>query len=278
MEKIDLNKILRSRVPHGNMIPGFLISTLERLVRQDELNDALDATAPAEGTAFAEALYDYLDIHLNVEGLENIPREGRYIFASNHPLGGLDGIGLIKILGGIYGDENIKFLVNDMLMAVEPLRPVFLPINKFGAQGRAAAASIARAYEGTGQIIIFPAGLCSRADGKNRIADLEWQKSFISKAIEYHRDIIPIRFEGVNRHRFYNTSKWRTRLGVKFNIEQVLLPAELLAAKGKTFSVRFFKPIVWEKLRDSGYTPTQLAAIIRHLVHNPDSPLLIPPL
>lgn len=273
MERIDLKGLIRKRVPHGNLIPGFLIGGLERLVHQDELNAALEATTPSEGTAFAMALYKYLDITLDVEGLENIPAEGRFIFASNHPLGGLDGVGLIKVLGSIYGDENIRFLVNDVLMAVEPLRPVFLPINKFGAQGRAAAKAISEAYAGNGQILIFPAGLCSRSDGKNRISDLEWQKSFIVKAIEYKRDIIPIRFSGTNRPRFYNTSRWRTRLGVKFNIEQVLLPAELLAARGKSFKVRFFPPISWERLRDSRLSPSRLAAILRFRVHNPDTPI-----
>ena len=270
MDRIDLKKILRTRVPHGKLIPGFLISGLEKLVCQDGLNDVLDAVEPNEGTAFADAVYDYLDIHLEVDGLENIPKKGRFIFASNHPLGGLDGIGLIKILGGIYGDDGIRFIVNDLLMNVEPLRPVFLPINKYGSQGRESAKAIADAYAGKQQIIIFPAGLCSRLGKNNCLADLEWQKSFITKAIEYHRDIIPVRFDGINRPRFYRTARWRRRLGIKFNIEQTLLPSELLAARGRTFRVTFLPPIPWESLRDSEYNPAQLAALIRHRVHNPE--------
>lgn len=136
--QIDLEKIIRSRVGgwKGRAIPTFLIRGLERVIHQKELNSVLKATYPAEGTRFCEEVYRFFDISLDVHGLENIPAEGRFIFASNHPLGGLDGMGLIKILGGIYGDERLKFLVNDMLMNIEPLRPVFLPVNKYGSQGR----------------------------------------------------------------------------------------------------------------------------------------------
>lgn len=274
MEKleIDLNRIIRSRIGgwKGRLIPGFLISALERLVHQKELNATLDATYPAEGTAFAEAVYEYFDLTLDVRGMENIPDSGRFIFASNHPLGGLDGIGLIKALGSRYGDDGIRFLVNDMLMNVEPLRPVFLPINKYGSQGLKAAKAIADAYASDMQMLIFPAGLVSRLHPDGEIRDLAWQKSFIQKAVEYERDIIPVRFEGLNRNRFYRTAWWRKRLGVKINIEQAMLPAELCAARGNSYRVIFGRPVSWGQLADriaAGATPGALAAEIRTTVH-----------
>lgn len=270
--EIDLNRIIRSRIGgwKGRLIPGFLISALERLVHQKELNATLDATYPAEGTAFAEAVYEYFDLTLDVRGMENIPDSGRFIFASNHPLGGLDGIGLIKALGSRYGDDGIRFLVNDMLMNVKPLRPVFLPINKYGSQGRKAAKAIADAYASDMQMLIFPAGLVSRLHPDGEIRDLAWQKSFIQKAVEYERDIIPVRFEGLNRNRFYRTAWWRKRLGVKVNIEQAMLPAELCAARGNSYRVIFGRPISWRQLADriaAGATPGALAAEIRTAVH-----------
>lgn len=279
MEKleIDLNRIIRSRIGgwKGRLIPGFLISALERLVHQKELNATLDATYPAEGTAFAEAVYEYFDLTLDVRGMENIPDSGRFIFASNHPLGGLDGIGLIKVLGSRYGDDGIRFLVNDMLMNVEPLRPVFLPINKYGSQGRKAAKAIADAYASDMQMLIFPAGLVSRLHPDGEIRDLAWQKSFIQKAVEYERDIIPVRFEGLNRNRFYRTAWWRKRLGVKINIEQAMLPAELCAARGNSYRVIFGRPVSWRQLADrlaAGATPAALAAEIRTAVHTLSHP------
>lgn len=275
--EIDLNRIIRSRIGgwKGRLIPGFLISALERLVHQKELNATLDATYPAEGAAFAEAVYEYFDLTLDVRGMENIPDSGRFIFASNHPLGGLDGIGLIKVLGSRYGDDGIRFLVNDMLMNVEPLRPVFLPINKYGSQGRQAAKAIAEAYASDMQMLIFPAGLVSRLHPDGKIRDLSWQKSFIQKAIEYERDIIPVRFEGLNRNRFYRTAWWRKRLGVKINIEQAMLPAELCAARGNSYRVIFGRPVSWRQLADrlaAGATPAALAAEIRTAVHTLSHP------
>lgn len=271
--QIDLDHILRSRVGgwKGKLIPRPLTAALERMVHQKELNATLDATYPAEGTAFAEALYDYLDLSLEVRGEENIPVDGRFIFASNHPLGGLDGIGLIKTLGARYGDDGFRFLVNDMLMNVVPLRPVFLPINKYGSQGRAAAKAIAEAYASDVQMLIFPAGLVSRIHPDGVIRDLMWQKSFIQKAVEFRRDIIPVHFEGLNRMRFYKTARLRKRLGIGINIEQAMLPAELCAARGRHYSVTFGKPIAWQSIAsriDSGETPAQIAATLRELVHN----------
>lgn len=270
---IDLNKILRSRIKgwKGRLIPDWFISGLEKFIHQDELNAVLDATSPSEGSEFSDRVYDYFDLTLEVEGLDNIPQHGRFIFASNHPLGGLDGIGLIKILGKKYGDDNLRFLVNDMLMNVEPLRPVFLPINKYGSQGREAARAIREAYESDRQILIFPAGLVSRLQKDGTVRDLEWQKSFVQRAIEYRRDIIPVRFTGLNRPRFYKTARWRKRLGLKINIEQAMLPAELCASRGKTFKVEFGRPVSWQSLESelkSGQSPASVAARIRNLIYN----------
>lgn len=270
--KIDLNRIIRTRVGgwKGRLIPSFLIRVLEHIIHQRELNEVLKETYPAEGTLFCEKIYKFFGLTLSVRGLDNIPPEGRFIFASNHPLGGLDGIGLIKVLGAKYGDAGLKFLVNDMLMNIEPLRPVFLPINKYGSQGRGAAAAIRGAYESDVQILIFPAGLVSRLQPDGSIADLVWHKSFVNKAVEYKRDIIPVRFEGLNRRRFYRLARWRKKLGLKVNIEQATLPTELCAARGNHFSVTFGRPVSHEWIAErlaAGATPPQVASEIRDMVY-----------
>ena len=95
-----------------------------------------------------------------------------------------------------------------------------------------------------------------------------WHKSFIDRAIEFHRDIIPIHFEGLNRMSFYRTAKARTKMGIKVNMEQALLPAELCAARGKKFRVRFGKPISWQSLEKSGEPHALLASKLRRLVHS----------
>lgn len=267
--KIDLQAIIKSRLPRNKskFIPTFLIRMLEKLVCQKELNGILSRTFPHEGVAFADAVLKDLNITVDVAGIENIPSTGRFIFASNHPLGGLDGIALIKVIGGMYGDENFRFLVNDMLMNVRPLRNVFLPINKYGAQGRSAAVQINQEYESDKQMIIFPAGLVSRKQKGGEIKDLQWQKAFIAKAIEYQRDIIPVFFEGLNSPFFYNFAKWRKCSGLKFNIEQVLLPSEVCKSRGKHFRIHIGRPISWQSLKQSDRTPIQLADDIKAAVY-----------
>ena len=268
--RIDLDAIIRGRLgkSKARFLPRFATRLLERLVCQDELNAALEATFPAEGTAFAEAIFRHFDIEIEVRGLEHIPDGGRYIFASNHPLGGLDGIGLIKVLGARYGDSGLRVMVNDMLMNVEPLRRVFLPINKFGAQGRKAVRLIADALNSDQQIVMFPAGLVSRLGDDGSIADLEWQKSVVAKAIETKRDIIPVRFIGQNRKRFYRLARLRKKIGLKFNLEQTLLPAELVAARGSRFSIIFGTPVTWQELRDSGLSHSEAAQHLRSKVYS----------
>lgn len=258
--QIDLKEIVKAR---GMKVPGLVLSLIEKIIHQDELNEILRVTFPREGSEFADKVYDHLNLTLEVKGWENVPQKGRFVFASNHPLGGLDGIGLVKVLGSKYGDENIRVLVNDMLMNVEPLRKVFLPVNKFGAQGREATKIINEAYASDKQIVMFPAGLVSRLHPDGEIRDLQWQKSFVAKAIESDRLIIPIRFEGLNRRRFYRLARWRRRFGIKFNIEQIFLPAEVCASKGKHFRITFLPPVDPAALKAEGKSLPEIAETIR---------------
>lgn len=266
--QIDLKEILRQRIPQATRrwIPGVLYTALEKIICQRELNGILQRTFPLRGSAFCNAVLADLEITVSVTGLDSLP-PGRYIFASNHPLGGLDGITLIAALGARYGDENIRFLVNDMLMHVEPLSDVFLPINKYGSQGRHAATAIANAYASDGQIVIFPAGLVSRLHDDGSIHDLKWNKAFVAKAMEYDRPIVPVFFDALNRHRFYRWARLRKRLGIKVNLEQVTLPSELVHSRGRHFRIIFGSPIAPSRLKDSGRTPPVLAEAIRSMVY-----------
>lgn len=264
--QLDLGAILRRRVKGVGRLLLPAVGVLERVIHQDELNALLRATYPAEGSAFARALMRELDIEVDVCGLDALPAGENFIFASNHPLGGLDGIAMIGVLGERYGDARVRFLVNDMLMNVEPLQNVFLPVNKYGSQGRDAARAIADAYRSDMQIIIFPAGLVSRL-GPEGVRDLEWQKAFVSKALEAGRRIVPVRFDGLNTPRFYRTARWRKRLGVRFNVEQALLPGELCRARGNRFGITFGRPVDASALRAAGMNPKQIAAEVRRMVY-----------
>lgn len=265
--QLDIKGILDKRLPRNKRrwIPSFMISGVARLIRQKELNSILKATLPSKGSEFARRVLEYLEISVEVKGLENLQEGGRYMFASNHPLGGLDGIALISLLGQKYGDDKVRFVVNDMLMNVDPLKELFLPINKFGKQGKANAEIINSKMASDSQIFQFPAGLCSRMQPDGEIRDMEWQKSFIVKALEYKRDVVPVYFEGQNTKKFYRIAKWRKKFGIKFNFEQILLPSELCKARGSNYKIIFGTPVSWEELSASKENPRELAARIKEL-------------
>lgn len=263
--RIDVDSVLRERLPrHYKYIPRFAVRWLERTICQDRLNAILTKMAGRNSVDAATAALHEMDITVKASGMDRLP-DGRYMFVSNHPLGGLDGLALISLLGNHY-DHKIKFLVNDLLMAVEPLRGVFLPVNKYGSQSRAVAADIEQALQGTGQFITFPAGLCSRMQPDGTIADLTWQKAAVVHAVNYQRDIVPIFFDAQNSRFFYRFAQWRKRLGIKFNIELIFLPKEMIKKCGSTLHVVIGAPIPWSSLDAS--RPKQEAARLRDLVIN----------
>lgn len=248
---IDVREAVEAKIPsYAKHIPGFVYRWLERVVRQKELNRVLKENADRRGVDFTEGVLGSFGIKLEVEGLDNISDDGRYIFASNHPLGGLDGMALITILGRKY-DGNVKCIVNDILMLIKPLNGVFLPINKHGGQSRKNMEAVDEAYHGGCQMITFPAGLCSRRGKNGKISDTEWKKSFITKSIESRRDVVPIYFGGTNSGFFYKFAKFRKRIGIKLNIEMVLLPGEMVDGAGSTFRIKIGKPIPYTEFDNS---------------------------
>ena len=174
VKRIDIKQVLRQKAPRAaRKIPGFVVDYLIRTVHQEEINDILARYHGLEGVDFMQALIGYFDLTLDVRG--EMPGEGRFIFASNHPLGGLDGICLSALIGEAYGGK-IRYLVNDLLLYLENLKSIFVPINKHGAQGKENARLIEEAYMSENQVITFPAGLCSRRI-QGKVVDLEWKKS-----------------------------------------------------------------------------------------------------
>lgn len=246
--RADISATLNSRASkYAKFIPGFMVKWLEHTICQDELNGILERTSGKRGAEFCHAVLDDLDIKYNVIGADNMPPNRRVVIVSNHPLGALDGIALIDWVSKIYG-PGVKFIVNDLLMAVKPLDNVFLPINKHGKQNRKSSSNIEEVFAGNDPIIIFPAGLVSRKRDEG-IRDLKWQKMFINKAVQYHRDIIPVYFDGKNSPFFYNFAKLRTRVGLKFNIEMIYLPREIFRSRHARFTIVAGKPIPYNRFK-----------------------------
>lgn len=268
--QFSLKEIIKARAPRRvrRWLSAPVVSVLEKIICQDELNAILRYAHPARGVEFARKALEYLHIDIKAQGLENIPENGRFIFASNHPLGGLDGIALIALLGEKYKVQGIKFPVNDLLLNVKPLAEVFIPINKFSRQGRKNAAMLERAMASDVQMLYFPAGLVSRLGDDGKVKDLTWQKTFVQKALEHDRIIIPVHFSGLNSRLFYRGARLRRRLGLKFNLEQILLPREMIRQKGANYTVSFGKPITPAQLREMGAAPAKIASQIKEISYS----------
>lgn len=265
IQPIYIEKLFKSKNPGlARLIPGFVYAFLKRVIHQNDINDFISKYGDRKGLDFADGILEYLNVSFTAEGAENLPpASGRYIFAANHPLGGPDGIILISFLGEKYA--SLKFPVNDLLLNLKNLNNIFLPVNKHGSLDRAAVKAIEDAYASDSQILMFPAGMVSRKRN-GVIQDLEWQKSFVTKAIQYQRDIVPIFIEGKNSNFFYNLSNFRTKIGLKVNLEMLYLPDETFNKKGQSFQLRIGKPIAWQTLTE-GKKPADWAEEIRQLVY-----------
>jgi len=263
--RIDVKKVLRDKNPAlARIIPGFLVNYLRRVIHEDELNDFFSRNHDLLDVDLVKAGIEYLGIEYRVHNRENIPGPGRYIFTSNHPLGGLDGAVFVLELSKYY--EKVKFPVNDILMNVKNMSGIFLPVNKHGAQDREAVRQIEEAYASDAQILYFPAGLCSRKK-RGEISDLVWQKSIIVKAVRHKRDIVSVYFSGRNSDFFYNLANLRVAMGIKSNFEMLYLVDEMFRQKERKIDLVFGETIPWQTF-DRSKTPLEWAAWLKQKTYD----------
>ena len=251
---IDIKEVIREKNPAlAKMMPGFVVSFMKRLVHEEEINRIIHDYRDYYGLDFVRHILDDMKVSYTMEGLKQVPVSGRYIFASNHPLGGFDGLVLMDAIGTMFSE--IRFIVNDILLNIKNFAPVFVPVNKHGRQSAEYARKIDETYSSQAQVLYFPAGLCSRKI-KGKITDPKWNKNFIQKAIHYQRDIVPVFFEGHNSNFFYNLANLRKKFGIKANLEMVFLVDEFFRQKGRHLLLKFGTPIAYNtfgKTKDFNY-------------------------
>lgn len=269
--RVDVDAIVRSKAgKNAKYIPAFVMRWLRRILHQDQVNEFLEGRGNDKyGVDFLDECVDYLQMDMTVKGLDELPpnEAGRYFtIVSNHPLGGQDGVALGKLICHKY-DSRMVYLVNDVLMNLRGLAPLCVPINKTGPQGRNFPKMVEAAFSGETNVLMFPAGLCSRKGSDGTIRDLPWKKTFITKSIQYHRDVIPVHFSGRNSDRFYNIARWCKRLGLKFNVAMLYLVDEMYGNIGKKFTVTFGQPIPWQTFTDKSRTPAQWAQWVQDRVY-----------
>jgi len=266
---IDLNAILRSKLgAKAKLVPAPLVAWLKRIVHQNEVNKFLWESRHLSGTEWLEECVRYLDMTLETVGVENLPdkNDGRlYTFVSNHPLGGEDGVALGAIIGRHY-DSRFRYLVNDLLMNLPGLAPLCIPINKTGKQSRQFPAMVEAGFQSDNHMLMFPAGICSRRRSDGEIRDIPWTKTFISKSVQYQRDVVPIHFSGRNSNFFYRLANFSDRHIKKVNIAMLFLVDEMYKNVHKTFRVAFGKPIPWQTF-DKSRTPAQWAQYVQDCVY-----------
>lgn len=262
--KIDIDRVIYEKnAKLHRFLPGFVIKLLARLIHQDEINDVLNRFGHLSGVEFVSAVLDDFKITRQVEWSENLEK-GRYVFASNHPLGGIDAFVLAEAVASRFGD--VRLVVNDVLMKLDPLKSIFVPVNKYGAQNAEYKEMYDNLFLSDLPVIYFPAGLCSRRNN-GVICDPVWKKNFVSKAKESGRDIVPVFVDAVNSERFYRVASMRKKLGIKFNFELILLPDELFRKKGSTIKVRFGTPVPNSSLK-GGRDSLKEAAEIKKMCYD----------
>lgn len=260
---IDLERILAAK---GVKVPGLVRRWMGRLLHVKELNAGIYENRELHGIPFAQKFIEgkephNLGITLVTNGMENLPQEGNQMVVGNHPLGGPDGVALMTAVGRVRHD--IKFPVNDFLCYIPGLKELFVPIDKVNKTR--ALAQLEDAFASDNMLLYYPAGMCSRmTDG--RIADPEWKATFIKKCVQYHRDVVPAYTEARNRDSFYRIANLRKRLGIKFNFEMALLPAEMFAQRGKTLTITFGRPIPWQTF-DGRHTAAEWARMMKEHVY-----------
>jgi 1-acyl-sn-glycerol-3-phosphate acyltransferase len=182
---------------------------------------------------------------------------------SNHPLGGQDGIALGSIICHKY-DSRMVYLVNDILMSFKGLAPLCVPINKTGRNSRNFPKMVEMAFQSPKNVVMFPAGLCSRKQN-GVICDIPWSKTFISKSVEYQRDVVPIHFSGQNSKFFYRLANFSDKC-LPFNLAMLFLVDEMYKNVHKTFQISIGKPIPWQTF-DKSKTPMEWAQFVKDQVY-----------
>lgn len=253
--RLDVERVVREKAK-GKRVPRLLIRFLRHIVHEDTFNRFFAEHPDLTDYDFIREVIgpNLLNATTEIIGTENIPPAGAPLFfVSNHPLGGLDGMIEALLLGEQRGGR-LRVIVNELLMNLKPLQGIFVPVQVGqGRQSKEKAAALEALYASDKDILTFPSGKCYRKiDGK--LQDPEWKKSFLRKAVEYKRDIVPLFFEGQNSPFFYNLALWRTRLGIKQNIEMLFLADEMFKATGKHFRVYVGKPIPWQTFNESRTT------------------------
>ena len=221
------------------------ISTLNKIYnRNKHLNDL----------EFLNAILDEFQIKFEIpeEDLKRLPKEGAYITISNHPLGGIDGLLLLKLM--LEREPNFKIIANFLLHRIEPIKPYIMPVNPFENQKDAKSSVIGiketlRHLSDGKPLGIFPAGEVSTYKDGKLIVDKPWEEGALKIIKKANVPVVPIYFHAQNSKLFYRLSK------LSDTLRTAKLPSELLTQKNRIIKVRIGKPISINELNEHANIP-----------------------
>lgn len=243
---IDVEQVLVNRYPAFAQKPAPLrhstLFCLRWLLREQEINHFLDTHRDARGFEFVDRVLDHFNFSYSISHRErmNIPSTGRVVIVANHPLGALDGLALLKLVGEIRRD--VRIIANDLLLHFAALQPLFLPVDNLG--GRTRKENIDRIVSALQQeeaVIVFPAGEVSRA-GLTGIKDGRWNSGFLHFARRANAPILPVYLDGKNSALFYSLSC------VNRALSTLLLAREMFNKHSVTLPVRVGEPVAFSQL------------------------------
>lgn len=244
--QIDVEQVLVNKYPAFAHKPAPVrrstLFCLRRLVREEEINRFLDSHKGSRGFEFVDEVLDYFNFSYTISHKErmNIPSSGRVVIIANHPLGALDGLALLKLVGEVRRD--VRIIANDVLMNFDALQNLFLPVDNLGKNTRKAnIARIVDALQNDEAIIVFPAGEVSRA-GFTGIKDGKWNSGFIHFARKANAPILPVYLGGKNSPLFYGLSY------INKSMSTLMLAREMFNKHSVTLPVRIGEPIAFNQL------------------------------
>jgi putative hemolysin len=264
---IDVEKVLKDKAYKlYKWLPRFAINWLKKKLHEKEINETMRLLKNDKGLEFNRKGLDALGAKVESTNQQLVPKTGSVIIAANHPLGGLDGLALIKSVGEVRPD--VRFFVNDILKNFRNYDEIFVAVNKVGASSTSSLRTMEDVFKTECAVLFFPAGLVSRKQN-GLVRDLEWKKSFVTQAIDHKRMIQPVFIEGENSKFFYNFAMWRKRLGIKANIEMLFLPDEMFKARKDTIKIHYSKPFD-SALLDKRKTDKQWSKLLYQYIYSPE--------
>jgi len=269
---INVEKLILDKNPKLlKILPKTILRYLKRKLHEKEFNSFLSVSKNNYNLDFVKGALEHFEIDIKHYGLENVPKEKGCIVVCNHPLGGVDGIAIMKTVGERRGD--IKAIVNDVLMNIQNLKEMLVPVNKFGTNEIENIRRLDHVFAQNQCVVIFPAGLVSRKNN-GIIKDLEWKKSFVSKSIKYQLDIVPVYIDAKNSKFFYRLANLRKSLKIKKNIEMFFLVDEVYKQKGKQINIVLGSPISWSSFTKEHNHYDWAQIVKEHVYRLKDNPTL----